>query len=134
MGIIPADVKLPPREAGDPSWNSLTDQQKRVYARFMATYAGYIEHSDAQIDKVLAYLKAAGIDKDTHKMNTPFDQDRWQLFNVKDGPTESTDLAQKYPKKLQEMKDLCQKEAEKYGDLLMEETQFSRGFADAFLD
>jgi arylsulfatase len=64
----------------------------------------------------------------------PADQDRWQLFNVKDDPTESTDLAQKYPKKLQEMKDLCQKEAEKYGDLLMEETQFSRGFADAFLD
>ncbi|WP_263419816.1 hypothetical protein [Terriglobus albidus] len=25
MGIIPADVKLPPREAGDPSWDSLTD-------------------------------------------------------------------------------------------------------------
>jgi arylsulfatase len=65
IGIIPADVKLPPREAGDPSWNSLTDQQKRVFARFMATYAGYIEHGDAQIGKVLAYLKAAGIDKNT---------------------------------------------------------------------
>jgi arylsulfatase len=45
-------------------------------------------------------------------MDTPFDQDRWQLFNVKDDPTELTDLAQKYPKKLQEMKDLWQKEAE----------------------
>lgn len=32
IGIIPADVKLPPREAGDPSWNSLTDQQKAPVA------------------------------------------------------------------------------------------------------
>jgi arylsulfatase len=65
MGLVPADTKLPPRENGDPSWNSLTAQQKRVYAHFMETYAGYIEHGDVQLGRVLEYLRTAGLDKNT---------------------------------------------------------------------
>jgi arylsulfatase len=299
MGLIPADAKLPPREAGDPAWSSLTDQQKRVYSRFMATYAGYIEHGDAQIGKVLAYLKDSGLDKNTvivlfsdngsasesktgtfhhaymdpttldemdkhldelggpttqplyqrpwamaggtpfrryklwpyfggvrtpmmidypgkikdagafrtemvdvvdvaptllqiagvsfqetidgkaqlpvagksflptlssstmpsarstqffelrgnrailsgqwraiamHKAGTSFDSDTWQLFDLKADPTESTDVAKKYPAKLEEMEKLWWEEAKKYGDLPLVESQFGKMYSDAFLD
>jgi len=65
LGLIPAYTKLPPRENGDPAWDSLTPQQRRVYSRFMAAYAGYIEYGDEQLGKVLAYLKDAGLDDNT---------------------------------------------------------------------
>ena len=65
MKLLPSGTKLPPREAGDPAWDSLTPMQKKVYARFMEVYAGYIEHGDAQVGRVLAYLHASGLDKNT---------------------------------------------------------------------
>lgn len=60
MGIIPADTSLPPINSGDRSWQSLSPAEKQVYARFMAAYAGFIEHTDEQIGRLVAYLKASG--------------------------------------------------------------------------
>ena len=298
MGLISAETKLPPREAGDPAWDSLSPMQKKVYAHFMEVYAGYIEHGDAQIGRVLAYLHASGLDKNTvillfsdngsaserktgsfrkaydspsledmaahldelggpktqplyqrpwayaggtpfrryklwpyfggtrtpmmmdvpnaikdpgslrpqlvdavdvaptllqiagtsfastlngiaqipvagqsflseiksanapaarsvqffemrgnrailagdwravamHKLGTPFDKDRWQIFNIREDPSESTDLSKKHPEKLKELQDLWQKEAEKYGALPLVESPLEKGFDDAFLD
>jgi arylsulfatase A-like enzyme len=65
MGLVPPGARLPPRESGDPSWDSLTDQQQRVYARFMATYAGFLEHGDAQIGRLLAHLEERDLTKNT---------------------------------------------------------------------
>ena len=300
LGVLPPNATLPPRDAGDPSWNSLTDQQRRVYAHFMETYAGYVEHGDAQIGKVLAYLRSSGLDKNTvivlfsdngsasetktggfrkpysdnttlaemdehldelgsvttqplyqrpwayagatpfrryklwpyfggvrtpmmidlpgnrikdaggtrnqvvdvidiaptllqlagtsfqskidgklqipvagtsflsttasptapptrsvqffemrgnrailsgawraiamHRFGTPFESDTWQLFNVTTDPTESKNVAGRYPAKVQEMKQLWQQQAEQYGDLPLIDTPLSKAFADAFLD
>jgi arylsulfatase len=60
IGIIPANTQLPPRNAGDAAWSSLTTQQKRVFARFMQTYAGYLTHCDEQIGRLISYLKQSG--------------------------------------------------------------------------
>ncbi|MBX4769123.1 arylsulfatase [Klebsiella pneumoniae] len=60
LGIIPADTTLPSREFGDDAWDSLTAQQKRVYARFMETYAGYLTHTDEQIGRLVNHLKETG--------------------------------------------------------------------------
>jgi arylsulfatase len=60
MGVIPAATTLPPREAGDRAWDSLNDDEKAVFARYMATYAGFLEHADAQIGRLVAELKARG--------------------------------------------------------------------------
>ena len=60
MGIVPADTVLPPRNPGDRAWDSLTPAEKTVFARFMATYAGFIEHTDEQIGRLVAHLKATG--------------------------------------------------------------------------
>lgn len=60
MGLIPADTILPPINPGDRPWADLSAQEKMVFARFMATYAGFIEHADEQIGRLTAYLKASG--------------------------------------------------------------------------
>lgn len=57
LGVIPPNTKLPPRNPGDPAWDSLSAEQKAVFSRFMAAYAGFLEHTDEQIGRVVKYLK-----------------------------------------------------------------------------
>jgi arylsulfatase A-like enzyme len=57
LGIIPANAQLPARNANIPAWNTLSADQKRLYARFMEVYAGYLTYIDDQIGRLLNYLK-----------------------------------------------------------------------------
>ncbi|MCB0686881.1 MAG: arylsulfatase [Saprospiraceae bacterium] len=57
MGIIPINAVLTPPHEDDPLWDNLSPIEKTVYARFMATYAGYIEHTDEQIGRLLHFLQ-----------------------------------------------------------------------------
>ncbi|KWE18320.1 sulfatase [Burkholderia cepacia] len=57
MGLIPSGTKLPAPNTGDRSWSSLSEDEQIVFARFMATYAGYIEHTDEQIGRLIRHLK-----------------------------------------------------------------------------
>ena len=45
---------------------------------------------------------------------TPFEDDVWELYHVAEDFSESTDLAEKYPEKLQELKAIFEEEAWKY--------------------
>src|SRR3546814_357293 len=56
MGLIPASTRLPPRAPRDRAWDDLSDDEKAVFARYMAVYAGFIEHCDRQIGRVLDRL------------------------------------------------------------------------------
>jgi arylsulfatase A-like enzyme len=44
----------------------------------------------------------------------PFDQDKWELYNVAEDFSESNDLAKRYPEKLEELKKIFDEEAWKY--------------------
>lgn len=44
----------------------------------------------------------------------PYDQDRWELYNVSLDPTESKDLSAEYPDKLKELQSLFDSEAQKH--------------------
>lgn len=57
LGVIPPGTKLPPRNPGDPAWTDLADEERAVNARFMAAYAGFLEHTDEQIGRLVAFLK-----------------------------------------------------------------------------
>ncbi len=57
MGVIPPNTELPPRNPGDPAWNSLSEEERTVYTRFMAAFAGFLEHTEEQIGRVIQYLK-----------------------------------------------------------------------------
>jgi arylsulfatase len=56
-GIIPADAKLPERNPYVKAWNTLSPDQKKLYARFMEVYAGYLTYTDYEVGRVINYLK-----------------------------------------------------------------------------
>lgn len=65
LGIVPEDTRLSERNEFVKPWDELTDDEKKVYARYMEVYAGFLEHADAQIGKVVDYLEEIGVMDDT---------------------------------------------------------------------
>ncbi len=56
LGIIPENAQLNERNEAVPAWDSLSSDEQKLYARFMEVFAGFLEHTDEQIGKVLHYL------------------------------------------------------------------------------
>ena len=65
MGLIPENTKLTERNSMAPEWDSLSDRQKKVFARYMEVFAGYLTYTDDQIGRLLDYLKDIGQYDDT---------------------------------------------------------------------
>lgn len=59
LGIIPANAVLTSDSTVKP-WDSLSADQKKLYARFMENYAGYITQADEEVGKLINYLKEVG--------------------------------------------------------------------------
>ncbi|MDD0972524.1 arylsulfatase [Pseudomonas fontis] len=53
LGIIPADARLTPRPAELPAWDSMTADQKRLFARQMEVYAGFVDHTDHEAGRLM---------------------------------------------------------------------------------
>jgi arylsulfatase A-like enzyme len=60
VGVVPADTKLTARPKEIPAWNSLTPDQKTLYAHMMEVYAGALAHCDYQIGRVIDAIANAG--------------------------------------------------------------------------
>jgi arylsulfatase len=60
LGIIPAYATLPARNPHIKAWNTLSADQKKVYARFMEVYAGYLTYADHQVGRLIDYLRQSG--------------------------------------------------------------------------
>ncbi|CAM3434339.1 arylsulfatase [Cupriavidus taiwanensis] len=60
LGVIPANTQLTARMPDLPAWDTLTPDQKRVASRLMEVYAGFLEHADAQVGRLVEALKASG--------------------------------------------------------------------------
>lgn len=57
LGIIPASAILPDRNPGIKAWESLSPQEKKLYARFMEVYAGYLSYTDDEIGRLVDHLR-----------------------------------------------------------------------------
>jgi len=60
-GIIPANAELTKRPKEIPSWDSQTPAQKRIEARQMETFAGFGEHTDEQVGRLVQGLEQMGV-------------------------------------------------------------------------
>ena len=60
LGVIPQDAALTPRNELVAAWDSLQDKQKKVYARYMEAFAGFLDYTDKQIGRVIDYLEEVG--------------------------------------------------------------------------
>ncbi|MGN0153668.1 MAG: arylsulfatase [Lachnospiraceae bacterium] len=65
LGIVNDNAELTDRNEHVAAWDSLDDKQKKAYARYMEVFAGFLEHTDAQIGRLIEYLEEAGILDDT---------------------------------------------------------------------
>jgi arylsulfatase A-like enzyme len=53
LGVVPANTQLTKRPEQIPAWDSLSSDQKRVYAHMMEVYAGALSYADNQIGRVI---------------------------------------------------------------------------------
>ena len=60
LGIIPQNTQLTPRPPEIPAWDSLSADEKAVYAREMEVYAGMMSHSDYNIGRVIDAIRETG--------------------------------------------------------------------------
>lgn len=60
QGIVPPDTRLSPRDPDVPDWNSLSPDARRLAARMMEVYAGFLSHTDHHIGRLLDFLRQIG--------------------------------------------------------------------------
>jgi len=58
MGIVPADCELSRHDPDVPDWGSLTPDQRRLYAREMEVFAGFLSHTDHHIGRLIEFLRS----------------------------------------------------------------------------
>ena len=79
LGLVPNDTEVPPiNPIGTPetrtgpdgkpfppldvtrSWDSLSDDEKKLFSRMAEVYAGFLAHADDQIGRLLGFLEEFG--------------------------------------------------------------------------
>jgi arylsulfatase len=65
LGVIPPDAELTQRHAEIPAWDEMPADLKPVLARQMEIYAGFLEHTDHHVGRLIDALDDLGILGDT---------------------------------------------------------------------
>ena len=60
LGVMPADAELSRHDPDVPEWESLSPDSRRLSARMMEVYAGFLSHTDHQIGRLLDFLRTTG--------------------------------------------------------------------------
>ncbi len=60
LGVIPQDAQLTARPKEIPAWDDQTPEQKKLFARQMETFAGFAEHTDAEVGRLVHALEEMG--------------------------------------------------------------------------
>jgi arylsulfatase len=64
-GLLPPGTALSDRPPWVAPWDTLAAEERRLYARMMEVYAGYLEHTDAQVGRVIDHIEGLGELDDT---------------------------------------------------------------------
>ena len=60
LGWIPASAELTPRDSTMPAWSDIPEAERAFQTRLMELYAGFCEHTDAQVGKLVDFLDESG--------------------------------------------------------------------------
>ncbi|WP_281242099.1 arylsulfatase [Ruania alba] len=60
LGIVPEETALADRNPSVPAWSDLSDDEQELYVHLQAAYAGFLEHADAQLGRVIEALERTG--------------------------------------------------------------------------
>lgn len=64
-GVVPAGTRMTPRPDEIPAWDGLGGDERRLAERLMEVYAGFLEHTDVQVGRLVDELKRGGDFDDT---------------------------------------------------------------------
>ncbi len=65
LGIVPPDAELTARPAEIPAWDDMPEELKPVLRRQMEVFAGFLEHTDHHVGRVIDAVADLGILDDT---------------------------------------------------------------------
>lgn len=65
LGVIPPGTVLAPADPDVPEWSSAPAERRRVYARMMEVFAGFLEHTDHHLGQLFSFLDQLGQLDDT---------------------------------------------------------------------
>ncbi len=60
LGIIPENTRLAPKPADIKDWEALSADEKKLFARQMEVYAGFAEHTDYEIGRLISAIEEIG--------------------------------------------------------------------------
>ena len=60
LGVIPKNASLSRHDPDVQDWGKLSADERRLYARMMEVFAGFLEHADHYIGELIAFLKEMG--------------------------------------------------------------------------
>ena len=60
QGVVPKGTTLAPLNPDVKPWGELNDNERRLNTRLQETYAGFLEHTDMEIGRLVDYLAGAG--------------------------------------------------------------------------
>ena len=64
-GIVPGTAQLTPRPPWVQAWDGLDADSRRLFTSMQETFAGFLSHSDAQVGRVIDFLRASDLLDDT---------------------------------------------------------------------
>ncbi|MUH49763.1 MAG: sulfatase-like hydrolase/transferase [Actinobacteria bacterium] len=60
MGLLPPETVLAPRNPGVEAWDEMPETHRRLAARLQEAFAAFLDHTDAQIGRLMADLERLG--------------------------------------------------------------------------
>jgi arylsulfatase A-like enzyme len=57
LGVVPRNTDLAPPNEGVQKWVDLSVEERRLFARMMECYAGFLNHADHEIGRLIAFLE-----------------------------------------------------------------------------
>jgi arylsulfatase len=65
LGVVPPGTRLTERNPEVRAWSELSADERRVAARMQEVFAGFLEHTDEQVGRLVDYLDGVGLLEDT---------------------------------------------------------------------
>jgi arylsulfatase A-like enzyme len=100
LGVVPGDAVLSRHDPDVPDWDTLPADARRLYARMMEVFAGFLSHTDHHIGRVVEFLRSIG-DLDSTIIMVISDNGA----SAEGGPTGTTNEAQFFNNAPESMED-----------------------------